>query len=52
MSVAYELHKFEGEVLELDPDELARWIAFFKIRSKEHEKAMKKAQNKVKVRRK
>ena len=52
MHIAAELHKFESEVLDLTPDELARWIAFFNILAKEQGKAMKRAETRAKIRRK
>jgi hypothetical protein len=32
--VAYELHKTIDEIAHLTPEELATWLAFFKIREK------------------
>jgi hypothetical protein len=31
MRIAYELGKFEHEVLDLSPGEYARWVAYFKM---------------------
>lgn len=34
MTVAYELRKTLDEVKEMQPNELADWLAFFKLREK------------------
>lgn len=50
MFIAHELGKFEHEILELYPDELSRWMAFFEIRSQKESEAAKRATNKPVVR--
>jgi hypothetical protein len=35
MRVAYELHKFEHEVIALPPDEFSRWVAYFQMMDRE-----------------
>jgi hypothetical protein len=42
MFIASELGKFEHEVAELSPDEIARWVAFYRIREKDREKRNRK----------
>ncbi len=37
--VADNLGKFEHEVMQLTPHEIARWMAFYKIRDKEIERS-------------
>jgi len=48
MAVAYELGKFESEVRQLMPHELARWIAYFNLKSENEKKAMEEARDKAK----
>lgn len=42
MGLAYELGKFEHEILALSPTEFARWLAFFRIKREEEKKASRK----------
>jgi hypothetical protein len=35
MRIAYELHKFEYEVISLSPEEFSRWVAYFKMMDRE-----------------
>jgi len=42
MRVAWELKLTEGEVLRMDVDEFARWVAFFDIQRDEIKKASSK----------
>lgn len=48
-ALATELHKFAYEVEELPPEEFAHWLAFFKIRHEEREKARKDAEAKARA---
>ncbi len=51
MQVAHTLNKFEGEVLELSPDEFSRWIAFFNIQAATQKKELSKAKSKAAAKR-
>lgn len=44
MTIAEALKKFEWEVLELSPNEFARWCSYFKIREEEETRERRKAE--------
>ena len=42
LRIAWELGRTEAEVLSMDPDEFARWVAFFKMQKEEADKAARR----------
>lgn len=46
MVVAYELGKTVDEIAHLSPEDIAYWLAFFKVREKRIEQAIKRRRNK------
>jgi hypothetical protein len=49
MAVAENLGKFAHEVEELTPDELADWLAYFKLKREAEKKAQDEARAKAKA---
>ena len=50
MVIAHELGKFESEVLQLLPHELARWVAYFEIKYEREKEASRQATARAKSR--
>lgn len=48
MMVCYELGKTESEVASWVPDDLFRWVAFFRLKNKAEKKAIDEARKKMK----